>query len=324
MIKKYLEFIKESQILYKGFNSLGEWIESISDDIYIKNIVTRYTTNVPVDIDMANAINTLDVTTQSEIKQQVEDYLLKGIEEKEPMVTPSTEVSNLMESLEQEITIAGKGIFTSFLKTLTAMGLKENNPNWDMCPNDFLLYYIFTDLETDLVKQVFSRFKSLQRYLPIIDYQKNNLNLYFGLTSAGECEYGISYDSRFPIGKFKLSKSVVKWILSLESKSASSLKKEIVNLGFSDMITLGGIKNDMMNYNPGYFEKKSLPILRDRVISFGYYGIGKWDNGKLDEGELLNIKNNFTTWLISKKWGGKVLISVKPESFWLNIHIKLK
>ena len=41
MIKKYLEFIKESQILYKGFNSLGEWIESISDDIYIKNINTN-------------------------------------------------------------------------------------------------------------------------------------------------------------------------------------------------------------------------------------------------------------------------------------------
>jgi hypothetical protein len=80
----------------------------------------------------------------------------------------------------------------------------------------------------------------------------------------------------------------------------------------------------MVDFNPGYHEKRSYPTINDRVISFGYYGVGKWDNGKLDEGEYMNIKNNFTTWVISKKWGGKVLVSVKPQSFWLYIHIKLK
>ena len=38
----------------------------------------------------------------------------------------------------------------------------------------------------------------------------------------------------------------------------------------------------------------------------------------------MNIKNNFTTWLLTKKWGSKVLISVKPNSFWLYLHLKLK
>ena len=74
----------------------------------------------------------------------------------------------------------------------------------------------------------------------------------------------------------------------------------------------------------GYYEKKLSPTVKDKVISFGYYGIGRWDNGKLDEGEFQNIKNNFTTWLLSKRWGNKVLISVKPMSFWVYLHIKLK
>ena len=37
MIKKYLEFIKESEL--QDFNSLGEWIECVYDVEYIKNIV---------------------------------------------------------------------------------------------------------------------------------------------------------------------------------------------------------------------------------------------------------------------------------------------
>ena len=38
-------------------------------------------------------------------------------------------------------------------------------------------------------------------------------------------------------------------------------------------------------------------LQKDKVISFGYFGVGRWDNGKIDEGELMNIKNNFTTYL---------------------------
>ena len=66
------------------------------------------------------------------------------------------------------------------------------------------------------------------------------------------------------------------------------------------------------------------PKLKDRVLSFGYQGIGKWDNGKLDESELANLKGNFVTWLLNKSWGSKFLISVKASSYWLYIHIKLK
>jgi hypothetical protein len=334
MIKRYLDFISESNV--DDFESLGKWIVSLSGDDYILNVVNRYIDDhnklyggedIKPDINLENAVNLLDDRTKSEIKQQIDDYLKNGILEREPTVTPSTETTELLgESVQSqsEISVAGKGIFTSFLKCLTALGKKECQPNWNLCPDDFLLYYFFPDVESEIVKQIFSRFKSLTRYLHLVDYQQNSLNLYFGVNTYGQFEYGIQYEQRFPIGQFKLSQSVIKWILSLESKSAQSLKKEIVNLNFSDLLTIGQIKRDMSTFTPGYFEKKLYPMVRDRIITFGFYGVGRWDNGKLDEGEYQNLKTNFTNWLMSKKWSSKVLISVKPESFWLYFHIKLK
>lgn len=333
-IKKYLEFISESNL--DNFNSLGEWISSLSDDEYIMNIVNRYIDDstklyggedINPTIDLSNAINLLDDRIKLEIKQQIDDYLQSGIEEKEPVIYPSTDTSELLgESVQDqsEITIAGKGIFSSFLKSLTALGRKESNPNWQITPDNFLLFYFFPEVNSEDVKQIFSRFKSLSRYLHLVDYQHNTLGLYFGVTTTGDFEYGLKYDTMFPIGKFKISQAVIKWILSIESKSAQSLKKEIVNLNYTDLLTLGQIKRDMLTFSPGYFEKKLSPMLRDRVITFGYYGIGRWDNGKLDEGEYQNLKSNFTNWLLTKKWSNKVLLSVKPESFWLYFHIKLK
>ena len=319
MIKKYSEFIKESQI--NGFNSLGEWIESLMDDEYVRNIVARYTKDSDASIDLSNAINVLDDNTKNEIKYQIDNYLQNGIEEKEPEFSASTDLEPLTES---EITVAGKGIFISFLKSLTSLGQKEIKPSFEKCPDGFLLFYHYPNLQSEDVKQVFSRFKSLSRYLDMIDYQKNETDLYFGIKCDGNFEYGVHYDVLKPIGQFKLSQSVIKWICQIESKSASSLKKELVNLTLADVITLGKIKTDMKEFNPGYHESRDVVKIQDKIISFGYKGLGKWDNGKFDEGEFMNIKNNFTTWLLNKKWGSKVLISVKPTSYYVYIHIKLK
>jgi hypothetical protein len=322
MIKRYLQFIKEN---LNDFNSLGEWIESLMDDDYIRNIVARYTNGFDPSLNISNVINLLDKRTQLEIKSQVEKYLRDGLSDQEVDVLATTETEDLLESvIEGEISVAGKGVFSSFLKSLSALGQKESNPNWERCPEDFLIYYDF-ELTADDVKQVFSRFKSLMRYESLIDWGRNEITLYFGIKCNGQFEYGVSYEEgKSPIGQFKLSQSTINWILKLESQSARSLKKEIVNLSYSNLITLGKIKTDIKSFNPGYHEKKSYPIIRDGVISFGYYGVGKWDNGKLDQGELMNIKNNFNTWVISKKWGSKILVSVNPQSFWLWINIKLK
>jgi hypothetical protein len=317
-IKRYLEFIKES---YDEFESIGEWVESLYQDDYIKNIVNRYIGEITSDIRLANAINLLDEMDQKDLKQQIEKYQEDGIEEKEPIVLTSTDLEPLTES---EITKAGRGIFHSFLKTLTALGQKEKTANTERCPDDFLLFYFYENLDSMSVRQIFGRFQSLVPYLEHIDYGQNETNLYFGIKCDGELEYGAFYENTIPFGGFKLNQTAIKWINNIDAKSAFSLKKELVNLSYSNILTLGKIKSDMTQYNPGYHEKKLKPELRDRVISFGYQGIGKWDNGKLDEAELMNIKNNFVTWLLSKSWGGKVLISVKPGSYWLYIHLKLK
>lgn len=320
MIKRYLEFIKED---FNGFHSLGEWVESLIDDDYIKNIVTRYTKEIDPSVRLANSINVLDERTKSEIKSQIDDYLRLGIQEKEPYFSASTDLTQLTESTET-VSAAGKGIFSSFLKSLTALGLKEGVPALETCPDNFLFYYHYPNIQSELVKQIFSRFKSLSRYIDLMDYQKNEVDLYYGVRCDGQFEYGFKYENPTILGSFKLNQSSIRWICQLDSKSASSLKKELVNLTLDDILTFGKIKSDMSSFQPGYYEKKLSPVIKDRVISFGYYGIGKWDNGKLDEGEFQNIKNNFTTWLLSKRWGSKVLISVKPMSFWVYLHIKLK
>ena len=76
MIKRYLEFISESNV--DGFESFGKWIESLSNDEYILNIVNRYIDDhnklyagedIDPTIDLSNAVNLLDERTQLEIKQ---------------------------------------------------------------------------------------------------------------------------------------------------------------------------------------------------------------------------------------------------------------
>ena len=157
-LKKYIDFIKEDST---GFNSIGEWVESLIDDDYVKNIVNRYTNEIDPDIDLSNAINILDKRTQSEIKSQIEEYLQNGIEEKEPEMVASTDLEELTES---EITMAGKGIFSSFLKSLTALGQKMMEATWEKCPENFLLFYYYPNMSSQDVKSIFNRFKSLSRY----------------------------------------------------------------------------------------------------------------------------------------------------------------
>lgn len=319
MIKKYSEFIKESKI--EGFDTFGEWVESLYSDEYIRNIVGRYIGDSGSDIRLANAVNLLDDKTQHEIRQQIDQYQSNGIEEKDPTISASTDLEELTES---EITMAGKGIFHSFLKSLTALGQKERQSFPDECPDEFLLFYLFDNLDAQAVKQVFARFRSLVPYVDHIDYGKNETSLYFGIKCDATLEYGVFYDVPAPFGSFKASQSAIKWLNGIDAKSAFALKKELVNLTFADIAALGKAKSEMLQYNPGYHESKMRPVLKDRVMSFGYQGIGKWDNGQLDRSELDNLKGNFVNWILGKKWGEKFLISVKASSYWLYIHIKLK
>lgn len=95
MIKRYLQFIKESKI--NGFNSLGEWIESLIKDDYIKNIVFRYLDSKQ-DVNLSNAINILDEKTQQDIKSQIDKYLQEGIPERDTEVSAHVDIDELNET----------------------------------------------------------------------------------------------------------------------------------------------------------------------------------------------------------------------------------
>jgi hypothetical protein len=164
----------------------------------------------------------------------------------------------------------------------------------------------------------------LERFVNLVDYDKNEVSLYFGIKCDGTLEYGIAYERLHKMGIFKLNVSTIKWIVQLESKSAFSLKKEIVNLTSNDILLLGKIKTEVAEFTPGYHDKRAKPVIKDKVISFGYYGAGKWANGKMDDNDFNEIKNKFSTFIGTKRWASKVLVSVKAEAFWLYLNIKLK
>jgi hypothetical protein len=84
------------------------------------------------------------------------------------------------------------------------------------------------------------------------------------------------------------------------------------------------LKSVMKDYFPGQSESKLKPTINGDVISYGYEGLGNWDNGQLDSGELENIKNNFRSFLMQYKWSDKTQFNVIPSDHWVFINIKIK
>lgn len=339
MIKKFIEFIKENSEneTENNFNSLGEWVEYLFD-LYknddeklsnLKSILNREynikyqddLNDIKSDIRLANAINILDDKTKSEMSSLISNFVKNGVEEKDPIVDFSTDIEDLNES---DITMSGKNIFKSFLKCITALGKKDSKPNREICPDDFLLYYNYDDISSNDLKIIFKRFKSLHIYTDLIPYDLNLLSLYYGIKTDGQLEYGIKTDKIIPIGLFKIGANSIKWLLSLDSKSLFFLKKDLVNWNSKELSILSKIKSDLNTYNPGFFDKKSHFIITDKIITIGYYGIGKWDNGKIDLGEFQNLKQNFNNWIITKKWFDKVKYNISSNSFWVYFNIKIK
>lgn len=316
IIKKYNQFIFEDK--------LGDWLLPLyKDDEYVRNIVDRFIGETPPDISLSNAVGLLGDWDKREIEKLVKDYQTNGVCEKEPVVKFSTETEPITEAVD--LTPGGKGAFTSFLKVMTALGQKDVVPDFSISPKDFLLFYRSSHIETNTVKAVIARYSSLSRFVDNVDYTNNETILYFGLKCDSSIEFGtMSEDVLTSFGSFKVNTSAIKWITTLDLKSAFSLKKELVNLTNTDISTLCSIKNDMIEYSPGQYDTTMPITLTDKILSFGYQGVGKWDNGSLDSGEFENLKSNFVSWVSTKKWSDKVLISVKALSQWLYIHVKLK
>jgi hypothetical protein len=319
MIKRYNDFIQES-FSQENHHSLGEYIEQLAEnDEYIQMIVGQMTDDINPSIRLSNAVNLLDDLTKVELLKRVENYLNGEEGETHVAATVDADTVTPTEPVQEAY---GKSVLNTFFKCLTALGFKDNTPQTNEVPAEFLMFFKLSGVESSKIQGVFSRFKSLQSIK--VDYSHPSMGLYFGIKCDGLFEYGYYYDELVPIGQFKLTKSIYNQIKLSELKSASGLKKILVNFNFEDIVLMSKIKMEMDKFNPGYFEQKMVPQINDRTMTFGFYGVGKWDNGQLDAGELENVKTNLKTFLMKYKWSEKILISVTPNKFWVYIQVKLK
>jgi len=303
--------------LFELNNQFGVWIESLMDDYFISDIVNEYISTHP-SLRIANSINILSDSDKQELKKRINRYLKQGFRDKEVEVSSTI----LNESVD---VLAGKGVFNSFIKALTSLGGTNISSSSNNTPNNFLFFYHLYTIPTADVDTVFKRYKSLSTYQELLDSVFDVVNLYYGIKTDGYFEYGIYYDNDFrPFGRFKLTKQTLNWLITLDSKSIRNLKSDLVNLNSSDLNLMALIKRDMLLFKPSYYEKISKPEINDRVISFGYYGLGKWNNGVLDAHDLSDIKYTINQFILSKKWHNQILISVVADKFWVWVHIKLK
>lgn len=313
MQTKYSNFITET---YCGFRTIGEYIESLSkDNEYALNIISQHTQDIDPTVRLANAINLLPKSKQELILKLIIDEKT-GKEQSKDVDVISYTSANLNESSDS---VAGKKIFQCFLKVITALGQKEINQNFERCPKDFSSYFETDLLPVDDVKSVMSRYQFFDQKINDIDYTFNVCNLYYGIKIDCKFEYGIRTENDFVIiGQFQITPSILKYFLLLTSPSAKNLKKQISVLDFNQISLIGKIKQAMVNFNAGTFQKALKPTIMDNIISFGYM------DQQIDPNEIENVKSNLKSFLIPFKWSDRVQINISITGNHLFINIKLK
>jgi len=231
-------------------------------------------------------------------------------------------IKNYKNFIAESVEIYGKGVLLTFFKCLTALGFSNNESENKNTPSEFLIIFKMSGVESSKIESVFKRFKSLSSIK--IDYTNPEMGLYFGIRTTGVFEYGYYYDELIPIGNFKLNKSNLNYIKLIESKSASGIKRKLIDLSVEDILLMCKIKTEMDKFNPGFFDQKMAPIVTDKIIQFGYFGHGNWNQGVLADSDLESFKNNLKTFLSKYKWSEKIQLNVSPNKFWIYVNIKLK
>jgi hypothetical protein len=325
MIKKYNDFINESkyQEVESKYNTIGEYVEDVStDNDYLLGIVSNYINDVDTDIRVSNAVNLLKDFDKEQLFNRIYNYLKDG--EKDKSVSTMTHVvikENIETILPTPELRAGKNTFLSFLKCITALGLKSISKS-EMSKDDFLFYYEVQNVDVKSFKSIINRFKTLNMFVDLVDYTHNECGLYYGIKYDSTFEYGFHTTNILPIGQFKLTKSNLNWLLLLQSPSATSLKKDIVGLDIKDIYLCGKAAIDMRSYDQGTY--KSGPKIEDVVIIFEYSGIGRWDGTTLDQASYLDIRNGYKNWLSKFKWSKKVQFNVLPQYPLILFKLKIK
>lgn len=307
MIKKYPEFKK-----LREYPNLGNWVESLcQNDEFIRSIVGEITRDVDPKVGVSNSVEVLDNSKKLELVNRIQSYL-DGVDSA-PDITTSVDVD---EKIEESF---GKGIFTTFLKCLTALGLKDNSPS-ENPSEDWMVYFEFKNLDPFKVNSVFGRFKSLSSIDLNFTY---DVSLYFGIKNNLTLEYGWFDRVHNQIGIFPVSKSVLNWIKTSDLKSLSGMRKFFLNTSVDDLKIFSKLKSHIQSLQIGG-TKRLIPVINDKMITFGWYGLGKWENSKMTPENLEPIKDMIRNHVMSLKFHDKLLMSCTPNNHWIYLKIKIK
>lgn len=318
MIKNYSNFISEK---YEGFDTLAEYIEHLAkDNEYALHVISEYTQDINKDVRLANAINSLDERTQKVILDLI---LNQNIETRGKDGISVTSYTSTTYNESQQL--AGKNIFKCFLKVISALGQKEIQIDWKKCSDEYLSIFVTDHVNFDQMLSVMSRYLYFDNFLKIHNSKTNFTKLYFGVKNNLNIEYGVILnEEKIVLGSFLLTQGTYNFIMTLDLKSSTNLKRFLVSFDLPKLNILSKVKNFMKDYFPGQTDNKLEPTINGDIISYGFQGLGKWDNGQIDIGEIDNIKNNLRSSLIQQKWSDKVQFNLSPSDGWVFINFKIK
>jgi hypothetical protein len=205
----------------------------------------------------------------------------------------------------------GKYVFNSFLKIITALGLKDIKPNWYNTPDDFLLFF---EYESDYqnISDKFSRFASLQPF--VNEIPQTNTKLYYGIKLDSNFSFGFYDDKIIEIGNFNLNKNNLNYLLLIPSASAAHLKRELAYITNQNLKYISLLTKYIKNFHIGNTDERKFEI-KEGILEFKYKGLK--DN-------LSDVKNKFIQHLLKSKVSDKILISVKEIDGWIKLSVKLK
>lgn len=228
----------------------------------------------------------------------------------------------------KENSILGKNAFRSFTKVLAAVGAKDIKPNYDLCPQDYYIYYSFDNVDYDRILTVLERFKSLAFMINILktNNKYNNYGFYIGIkyNKALFVEYGVNAGTtKHVAGEFRFGKNEFKSMQSGDIVILSHLKNELSLINYEDIITLMRAKMDLSKMTTGPVSTIKY-VIAGNMLTVAYHGIGKWVHAEMENDELSRYKEIFQTWIKKQKWSDKITAELVAKNLWLYLKIRIK
>ena len=334
-IKKYSEFelLSESEDnkyveIERKWGSIGNFVEEIAKELLededklreFRRILGEYLDSEPT-INISNAVNMINKYDQRLLVDDIENRVL------EEVISENIVTDEYIEDVSN-VTIAGKSCFNSFIKAIKAMNLEDIRENTKDVPNTFFKYYTFDKVNGVRAIKVFSRFRSLKNAVKLME-EKNVqiMGLYFGLKKDNrkiKLEYGVILNKeRFVLGEFNFNTREQNFLMSKKCKALEPLKDVLKGMNLKEIKYLMKIKDDLKNFEPGTHIEKTNIYIQDYVLNIGFYGLGKWENGSIEDDSLVSLKRNFKKWVNDHKWRNEVLVSVKADKLWVYFKLKL-